>query len=153
MRPIALLAVGVGLLAGSDEPKQAGGDKETAIREELARFEGSWRFDTVEIEGKAVAIEPFKDIRLVLKGDHFAMVVPQASHEGSYTVDPTVRPKTIDVTFSDGPEKGKTSYGIYELEGDTYKVCIGLTGKPRPAEFASKPGSGHVLEVLKREKP
>jgi uncharacterized protein (TIGR03067 family) len=131
----------------------AGKDKETAIREELARFEGSWRFDSVELEGKAEAIEAFKGIRLVLKGDHFTMAIPNASHEGTYTVDPTARPKTIDVTFTDGPEKGKTSYGIYELEGDTYKVCIGLTGKPRPTEFASKPGSGHVLEVLKREKP
>jgi uncharacterized protein (TIGR03067 family) len=131
----------------------AGGDKKTAIREELARFEGSWRFDSVEAEGKPVPIESFKGIRLVLKGDHFTMAIPEATHEGSYAVDPTARPKTIDVTFTEGPEKGKTSYGIYELEGDTYKVCIGLTGKPRPTEFASKPGSGHVLEVLKREKP
>jgi uncharacterized protein (TIGR03067 family) len=68
-------------------------------------------------------------------------------------VHPSAHPKTIDVTFTEGPEKGKSSYGIYELEGDTYRVCIGLTGKPRPTDFASTPGSGHVLEVLKREKP
>jgi uncharacterized protein (TIGR03067 family) len=133
--------------------EQAGDDKEAAIRQELGRLEGSWRFDTMETEGKAVPIESFKGIRLVLKGDRFTMVEPMATYGGSYTVDPTARPKTLDVTFTEGPEKGKTAYGIYDLEGDTYKVCIGLTGKPRPTEFASKPGSGHVLEVLKREKP
>jgi uncharacterized protein (TIGR03067 family) len=133
--------------------QQAGGDKEAAIREELARFEGSWQFDSMEAEGKAVPLESFKGIRLVLKGDRFTMTEPVATYGGTYTVDPIARPKTIDVTFTEGPEKGKTSYGIYELDGDTYKVCIGLVGKPRPTEFASKPGSGHVLEVLKREKP
>jgi len=131
----------------------AGGDKEAAIRDELGRFEGSWRFDAMEVGGKAVPVDGFKSIRLVLKGDKFTMVQPDATYGGTYVVDPSSRPKTIDVMFTEGPEKGKTSYGIYELEGDTYKVCMGLTGKPRPTEFASKPGSGHVLEVLKREKP
>jgi len=130
-------------------------DKEAAfaIQAELGRFEGSWRFDAVEFEGKEMPLDGFKGIRLVLKGDRFTMVEPAATYGGNYVVDPTARPKTIDVTFTDGPEKGNSCYGIYELDGDTYKVCIGLTGKPRPTEFASTPGSGHVLEVLKREKP
>jgi hypothetical protein len=42
--------------------------------------------------------------------------------------------------------------GIYELDGDTYKLCGDMQGKSRPTEFAVKPGSGFVLEVLKREK-
>jgi uncharacterized protein (TIGR03067 family) len=31
----------------------------------------------------------------------------------------------IDVTFKEGPEKGKTRRGIYVLEGDTHKICFG----------------------------
>jgi hypothetical protein len=31
-------------------------------------------------------------------------------------------------------------------------VCADVQGKNRPKEFAVKPGSGFVLEVLKREK-
>jgi len=42
---------------------------------------------------------------------------------------------------------------IYELEGDTYKVCMALEGHPRPTEFVTRPGNGHVFEILKREKP
>jgi uncharacterized protein (TIGR03067 family) len=133
------------------QPNAAG--KPAAIQAELGRFEGSWRFDSVESEGKAIPLDQFKNVHLVLKGDTFRMVVPEATFGGRYAIDPTAHPKTIDVTFTEGPEEGKSSYGIYELDGDTYKVCMGLTGKPRPTEFASKPGSGHVLEVLKREKP
>ncbi len=132
---------------------RVGGDKKAAIRDEQGRLEGSWRFDTMEADGRALPGDGFKGIHLVLKGDRFTMVEPNATYGGTYTVDPTARPKTIDVMFTEGPEKGKSSFGIYELDGDTYKVCIGLTGKPRPTEFVSKPGDGHVLEVLKREKP
>jgi hypothetical protein len=41
----------------------------------------------------------------------------------------------------------------YSALGDTYKVCIGLAGRERPTVFASEPGSGHVLQVLKRVDP
>ena len=52
----------------------------------------------------------------------------------------------------DGPEKGMTAKGIYTLEGDTYTVCLDTKYKDRPTKFESKKDSGHVLEVLKREK-
>jgi hypothetical protein len=42
--------------------------------------------------------------------------------------------------------------GIYHLVGDTYTACIGCPGAEWPSEFASRPGSGHVLEVLRRQK-
>ena len=86
-------------------------------------------------------------------GDKFTVSEENnASFSGTFKVDPTKKPKTIDVTFTDGPEKGKIALGIYELEGDTYKVITDPAGKSRPAEFAIKPGSGYVLQVLKREK-
>ena len=55
--------------------------------------------------------------------------------------------------FTEGPEKGNTSLGIYQLEGDDLKLCLTITAKDRPAEFAAKPKSGLGIEVLKREKP
>ena len=44
------------------------------------------------------------------------------------------------------------SPGIYELDGDTLKVCYAIDGGKRPAEFKAKPGSKHVLIVFKRLK-
>ena len=105
------------------------------------------------VEGQEVPEEGSRTARLIVKGDRFEMTDPAATYRGTYTVDPSVTPKTIDVTFTEGPEAGKTSRGIYELDGDTYKVCVGLAGRDRPEEFASKPGSGHALQVLRREKP
>ncbi len=51
-------------------------------------------------------------------------------------------------------DQGKVKLqGIYEVNGDTYRYCIAPAGKDKPNEFSSKEGSGHILMVLKREKP
>jgi hypothetical protein len=41
---------------------------------------------------------------------------------------------------------------IYRLQDGRWEVCHG-PGKERLTEFASKPGSGLVHEIWKREKP
>jgi uncharacterized protein (TIGR03067 family) len=127
-------------------------DRDKAIADELAKFEGTWRYESMTVEGRTFPAELGKSSRLVLKGDSFTMTDPTATYRGTFAVDPTVTPRTIDVTFTEGPEAGKVSRGIYELDGDTYKVCMGLAGRDRPIEFESKPGSGCALQVLKREK-
>ncbi len=128
-------------------------DAKDDVKKEIDKFQGTWKFVSIVAEGKEVPEDGFKDARLIIKGDKFTSTDGKETHKGTFKVDVSKQPKTIDVVFTEGPEKGNTSKGIYELEGDTYKVCIGLTGKTRPTEFASKPDSGHVLEVLKREKP
>jgi uncharacterized protein (TIGR03067 family) len=124
-----------------------------AIEADQKRFEGSWRFESVIVEGREVPPGGLKASRLTLKGDTFEMSDSLATYRGTFRLDPSVTPRTIDMDFTEGPEADKTSLGIYELEGDTFKLCIGLTGKARPGEFVSKPGRGHALEVLKRQKP
>jgi uncharacterized protein (TIGR03067 family) len=128
-------------------------EKARAVEAELKKFEGTWKYELVEVEGKAVPQEESRDDRLIIKGDHYTAKTRRGTVSGVFEVDPTVTPKTIEVTLSDGPSKGKRFEGIYELEGDTYKVCIAFEGKPRPTEFVTKPGSGHVFEILEREKP
>jgi uncharacterized protein (TIGR03067 family) len=127
-------------------------DDKDEVKKEFERFQGTWAFESVTVEGEAAPAESLKGAKLVIKGDKFTAHEGKEVLHGTFTVDPGKNPKTLDVTFSDGPDKGKTMHGIYELTGDTYKVCIGMPGKERPKEFASKKGSGHVLEVLKREK-
>ena len=61
-------------------------------------------------------------------------------------------PKTIEFTFLDGALKGKKRHGIYELSGDTLKLCYGPSDKPRPTAFASPAGSGYFNEVWTRER-
>ena len=146
MKKHLLLVVGVVFLV-------AAGDAQDEVKKELARFEGTWKWVSIEMEKMKLSADALEHLRLKLMGDKFTVTEENnASFGGTFKVDPSKKPKTIDVTFTDGPAKDKTALGIYELEGDTYKVITDPAGKSRPTEFAVKPGSGHVLQVLKREK-
>jgi uncharacterized protein (TIGR03067 family) len=72
--------------------------------------------------------------------------------EATVKLDPTNKPKAIDVTFTAGEKKGKTVLGIYEIEPDTFRVCVARPGDRRPADFSAKVGSGRTLLVYKRQK-
>src|SRR5262249_45404196 len=121
-------------------------------KRDIDRFEGTWKFVSVEASGMKLPLDQFKGSRLTLKGNHFTYTESGNTSKGTYTIDTSRKPKTIDVACTEGPEKGTTMQGIYELEGDIYKACFNLSGKGRPTEFSSKAGSGNVLEILQREK-
>jgi uncharacterized protein (TIGR03067 family) len=143
----------VALLAWSGRTGGAEASKQDAARKELAKFDGTWRFVSIEMEGAKVPAEQVKKSgNMVIHGNQFSLKAGDVTYRGTFKVDLSAKLKRIDITFTGGPEKGQTLLGIYELEGDTYKVCLGMPGKPRPKAFAAKAGSGHVLEVLKREK-
>jgi uncharacterized protein (TIGR03067 family) len=55
------------------------------------------------------------------------------------------------VTVAEGPNKGAVMLGIYEISGDTLKVCFDPEGKKRPTQFKSASGS-QTLVVHKRVK-
>jgi uncharacterized protein (TIGR03067 family) len=133
--------------------KAVGAARMKVVQDELKRFEATWKFVSIEVEGNAVPAERFQDDRLILKGKTFTSQVQGNTTEGTFKIDPTVTPKTIDITFSDGPGKDNTQKGIYVLEKDTQKICWSAPGKPRPTEFNAKAASGRMLQVLEKVKP
>jgi len=119
---------------------------------ELERLQGNWNFVSLEVEGMKLPAQMFKGAKIIIKGDTFTSITGEATYSGTIKVDVTKQPKTIDLIFTEGPEKGRTSLGIYELDGDSLKICLGLAGRDRPKEYVTKQGSGHALETLEREK-
>jgi uncharacterized protein (TIGR03067 family) len=129
-------------------PAAAGGGD--AARKELERFQGTWTFISAESDGKPLpkAKEPQT---VTFEGDKFAVKVgDKVVQAGTQKLDPTRKPKTVDATVTEGEDKGTTMLGIYELEGDTLKVCFDPKGKKRPTELKTAPDSGHFMGVLKR---
>ena len=59
----------------------------------------------------------------------------------------------MDITGTDGPNKGKTLLAIYEQEGDTLRVCYDLSGQGRPTELRTNEGTPLFLVTYQRAKP
>ena len=125
--------------------------KEKAIREELMRFGGTWHMVEFRMNGEKLPSEAYDPFQMTLHGNRWWTKTSQGTSSGTFKIDPTQSPKTIDIVFKGGPQPEKIMRGIYELTSDTYKVCVNLGNQPRPTELVSSSGSQRVLEVLKRE--
>ncbi|MEO6325124.1 MAG: TIGR03067 domain-containing protein [Thermoanaerobaculia bacterium] len=116
--------------------------------EQLRALEGTWSFASLETEGSSLPQAMLSASRIVIDGDRFRTISPEAVYDGVFDIDVDTRPFTIDIDFRAGPEAGNSSYGIFRFDEERLVICLGLTGFPRPTEFRTRPGSGHALEVL-----
>jgi uncharacterized protein (TIGR03067 family) len=121
-------------------------------KEDTAAMSGTWLPASAELSGNPFPEDTLKTMKLEVNADKYIVTVGAAVDKGTVTVDPTANPKTMDITGTDGPNKGKKFLTIYELKGDTLKVCYDLSGKNRPTEFKSKPDTQLFLVIYKREK-
>jgi len=55
------------------------------------------------------------------------------------------------ITGTEGPNSGRTFPAIYELEGDTLRICYDLSGVKRPTEFKSIAGTRLYLVTYVRK--
>jgi RNA polymerase sigma factor (sigma-70 family) len=130
-----------------DPGRSKEGDKE--------KLQGTWYAVSVESHGQKAPMGRIlaKGVHLVIDGDKWTLKEVRGDPDKAHTarLDPTKRPKQIDITYDAGENKGRTSLGIYERDGNTLRVCLGEPGDPRPTKFDG--GGTYTLEVFKREKP
>src|SRR5437773_8569560 len=118
---------------------------------DLDAMQGTWNLVSAMQDGNALPEDKVKQTTIVFKDDTFRFpgsAEYATSRKGTIKVDATKTPKQMDAIST---EKEVMS-GIYELNGDNYKVCFAPVGKPRPDELTSKPGSGYILQVWQRQK-
>ena len=122
---------------------------------DMTALQGKWTCVSAESDGKAIPADIVKQLQLAIdKGNYTTRKGDQVLFEGTIRVDATKKPHEIDLVDATGDNKGKTGKGIYEVEGDTFKICHGVPpNEDRPKEFVSKAGSKVFLVVWKRQKP
>ena len=136
-----LLVVVAGLLLAGD-----------AKDDDLKKLEGSWTMVSGEEDGTPLAADVVKAARLTIAGDQHDVTVGANTFKGTHKLDPGQKPKAIDASDTEGPFKGKTKPGIYETDGDTFKICFSIKGDDRPKAFDSKAGSGNLVHIWKKKK-
>jgi len=126
----------------SEGKEKSKGDRE--------KIRGTWRMVSLEVNGEKAPQELIKTITYTFTKDKYMVKLgDKITTAGTYRLDPTKRPKWMEVTYEKTAE-----ISIYELEGNILKICTSeQNSKDRPVEFATKPNSKQSLFVLKREKP
>jgi uncharacterized protein (TIGR03067 family) len=127
-----------------------GEDKDMDDTEKLT---GVWTCVSGTNDGKELPEAVVKQLKLTLTKERYKTEKGTAVlFDGIYKIDAEKKPKHIDITAPEGEQAGKTSKGIYLLDGDTLKMCYANPDKDRPKDFESKPGSGVTVVVWKRGK-
>ena len=148
MRAHCLLFLLVTFIVAADEPKG------NSAKKDMDKLQGYWRVSNVAQVGTLGPDKDVRNLRLVFTEKILSFEwVGKATYDAKYRLDPTKKPKTIDITFITGPDEGKTFRGIYELEGKTLKLCYSRSESKRPTKLSSKPEAECLLLVLKQTKP
>jgi uncharacterized protein (TIGR03067 family) len=119
-------------------------------QEDQAKLEGKWKLTRYERAGEEKP-QLKNDVAVISGGK---LTFPALGKNLPVKLDAAKTPKHIDL-MNAGTNKRQTWSGIYELEGDTLKICI-QTGsdQTRPREFTTKGAdSARMYFILQRVKP
>jgi len=146
VKPHVLAALAVGLLIAAD------GGQDQAARDRKV-LEGAWTLTSVVRNDNPLPADKLQDARIIFQGDVYIQKQGEKTiAKGTFRLDPSKKPATIDLTRSDGKEEEKT-FGIYELADGVLRICGAPPGQERPTEFAAKDGSNHTLITFQRAAP
>ena len=147
MRFEMAMVLAVSVLLGAETPIFAAAPADDA-------FQGVWQLSGGEADGKTLSATQIKDGKLVISGDQYTFTLaPIGTIVGTQKLGSTQELKTIDITDATGPHKGQTCLGIYELEGDEFRVIFAPPGGSRPSKFETAPASGQWIHTWKRIQP
>jgi len=114
--------------------------------------QGSWTPTKADLGGQPMPEAVLKTISLKLDNGKYEVFAGGSPDKGTYTIDSSSKPKGMTITGTEGPNKGKTFPSIYEVQGDTLRICYDLSGTKRPTEFKSSAGTRLYLVTYIRKK-
>jgi uncharacterized protein (TIGR03067 family) len=153
MRPqIALVPVVLCLLGATGKVAVADQAEDEAIARDRGKSERIWRVMSLRINEVTVPSEDAEKITVTNYQDGTWVLAIDGEEIGRATskIDPTRKPRTIDLTMPVDDNEGKAFPGIYELDGEYRKLCYSPLDRDRPTEFSSRAGSARTLVVFKR---
>jgi uncharacterized protein (TIGR03067 family) len=147
MKRSLMVGIAAVLLVAADAPK-----------DDMGKLEGRWYGGIWTYNGAPALIVDFNDPMSILDiTDSKATLRPRTGPTTywSYSIPSKGTPKVIDLTVSEGQDKGKTQRGIYKIEANIYNgfyltICFARPGADRPSEFLYKPEEGQQVYSFAR---
>src|SRR5690349_9378008 len=110
----------------------ARGDEAPSAKDDSKKMQGNWKPVTAELGGKPFPDDILKTMKLVVTDGKYTVTVGEQTDEGRVKLDPTKKPRAVDIVGTKGPNQGKTIPAIYEFTDTTLRVCYDLSGTARP---------------------
>jgi uncharacterized protein (TIGR03067 family) len=116
-------------------------------------LQGSWTPVKAELGGQPMPPDVLKKITLTLTNQNYEVTITgEQSDFGTWSIDTSSKPKGITIVGTKGPNAGKTFPCIYEIKGNTLRICYDLSGAKQPTEFKTATGTKLYLVTYNRKK-
>jgi uncharacterized protein (TIGR03067 family) len=122
---------------------------------EADRLKGIWAAQSITVGGQTLPDDPTRSgMMMIFDGAKYYQRVGQnITEEGTYTVDASRSPKSIDLVVEAGGNSGARQLGLYHLASDELTICLAQPGtRSRPKNIDGKSTTAAMI-VLKRYRP
>ena len=154
MTRAACVSTALLILVGACSPDVFGASRRGDLTAQLRALAGTWEPVSAENNGFWATRSDLDGIIWIRRANGRWTMRRGGKDLVEWTVkaiDARKSPKTIDLEVSAGAYKGVVYLGIYELDGDTMRICFALPDKPeRPTEFGADKGTVRALAAFKR---
>jgi len=125
------------------------------VAELLRTLQGRWRPVYQEVDGQMGSPAITAATMLELQGNDFRVEKNGAvAYDGLFTFDPLASPMQVVLIYRTSANPlflGGPRLGVFQVEADTFKWCIGAVGHSAPKELNTYPGSESVLSIYQRD--
>jgi len=142
---IAAITLVTSVFAQGIQPRAKPGTKPQAAKGATA-LQGTWA--TSSINGQTAS--EGNELTLTFEGNKYHQTFGGTVNErGTFKVDATKKPMTIDLSITEGNDAGKTQLGIFEVTGDTMRCSFNPPGSTeRPVSLTE----GAIVVTAKKSK-
>src|SRR5438876_9873472 len=99
----------------------AANSTDDAAKKDQEKLQGDWTLVSGERDGQEFPEDLVKSLKRTMKDDTFTVTRDgETVAKGTFTLDPSKKPKAIDIKLE---AAANPVHGIYELDGDTFKLC------------------------------
>jgi uncharacterized protein (TIGR03067 family) len=128
-------------------------EKDDPSKKDLDKLQGDWASLSMIVDGQKLPDDDAQVLFRTVKGDTYTVYrYKKLLGKGTFKLDASKKPKTIDSYPANAKDKTKPILGIYEFDGENFRTCYARPGKERPTDFSAKEGSEHTVVVWEREK-
>jgi uncharacterized protein (TIGR03067 family) len=107
---------------------------------------GEWVCTSATVDGTALAADTVKLLRLTLTNARYTTTKgSETLFDSTYRIDQIESPARIFMLGNEGDATGKEAHGIFELSGDTLRICYTMPGETAATSFESTVGSKAYL--------
>jgi uncharacterized protein (TIGR03067 family) len=125
---------------------------QNAQKSDLDLMQGKWDVIRAVDNGESLPGEVLSRIKVTITQETMQVEVEGEKEAIAFKIDPSKKPKIIDLSPATGTRKGKTFPGIYQVTETDLKICGNENemNSDRPKDFNADKGSGHSALFLRR---